>query len=101
MRQFIARWLTRFACRLDIMAGWFDREEASKVAEQEYEAYVLAERRKEGGPVPSFVECGSCGAYHRVGFYGVCRDDEERFGPDQLDEQYGPSGWQEVKGGQA
>ena len=48
MRQFIARWLTRFACRLDIMAGWFDREEASKVAEQEYEAYVLAERRKEG-----------------------------------------------------
>ena len=48
MRKFVARWLIRFACRLDIMASWFDRDEASRVAEQEYEAYVLAERRKEG-----------------------------------------------------
>ena len=58
-------------------------------------------REKGGGPVPSFVECGSCGAYHKVDFYGDCRDDGERFGPDQLDEQYGPFGWQEVKGGQS
>ena len=48
MRTFLARWLTRFACRLDTVAGWFDSEEASRVAEQEYERYVIAERRKEG-----------------------------------------------------
>lgn len=25
-----------------------------------------------------FYECGCCGAYHRVGFNGDCRDDNER-----------------------
>lgn len=26
-----------------------------------------------------FVECGCCGSYHRVDFFGDCREDSERF----------------------
>ena len=26
-----------------------------------------------------FMECGSCGAYHRADYWGDCRNDEERF----------------------
>jgi hypothetical protein len=26
-------------------------------------------------------ECGCCGAHHRVGFHGDCREDNERFHP--------------------
>ena len=48
MRKFVARWLTILACRLDIVASWFDEDESSRVAEQEYERYVIADRQKEG-----------------------------------------------------
>ena len=36
---------------------------------------------KEHAPLPQekFVECGSCGAYHRADFHGDCRDNSERF----------------------
>ena len=43
-----------------------------------------------------FVECGCCGEYHRPGYWGDCRNDEERFSdvPDDatiytLEEQMG------------
>ena len=26
-----------------------------------------------------YVECGSCGQYHRATYWGDCRNDEERF----------------------
>ena len=26
-----------------------------------------------------FIECGSCGCWHRSDFYGDCREDSERF----------------------
>lgn len=26
-----------------------------------------------------FVECGSCGSYHRIDFEGDCREDSERY----------------------
>lgn len=26
-----------------------------------------------------FIECGSCGAYHRLDFTGDCREDSERY----------------------
>ena len=32
-------------------------------------------------PYPTVTECGCCGAYHRKGFDGDCRDDDERFYP--------------------
>jgi hypothetical protein len=38
-----------------------------------------------GAGIPSgprsniFVECGSCGAYHRSDFEGDCREDSERY----------------------
>lgn len=31
-----------------------------------------------------FVECGSCGHYHREDYWGDCRNDAERFRWDQL-----------------
>ncbi len=38
-----------------------------------------------------FYQCGICGAYHRAAFDGDCRDDSERFNPEDL-----PEGWTEV-----
>ena len=32
-----------------------------------------------GQRVNVFIECGSCGAYHRTDFEGDCREDSERF----------------------
>lgn len=29
--------------------------------------------------MPRIVECGCCGGYHPVEFFGDCRDDENRF----------------------
>ncbi len=43
---------------------------------------------------PVFEECGQCGHYHQEGFTGDCRDDSERFTCEQLDDQYGPNGWE-------
>ncbi len=47
---------------------------------------------------PIFVHCGSCECYHRVDYYGDCRNDAERFFPDDLDERYGAEGWTEGPG---
>ncbi len=46
---------------------------------------------------PVFVDCGSCGHYHRTEYAGDCRDDAERFTADDLDERYGENGWAEGK----
>jgi hypothetical protein len=27
----------------------------------------------------TYVDCGCCGAYHRLDYYGDCRNDAERF----------------------
>lgn len=48
-------------------------------------------------PLPKFVECGCCGAYHPAEFYGDCRDDSNRLYADELDERYGGLGWKEVE----
>jgi len=38
-----------------------------------------------------FYECGCCGAYHPAAWNGDCRDDDNRFMPEDL-----PEGWIEV-----
>ncbi len=43
-----------------------------------------------------FYDCGICGAYHPANWDGDCRDDANRFAPDQLDAKYGEDGWEEV-----
>ena len=45
---------------------------------------------------PVFFQCGCCEEYHRVDFFGDCRQDDERFNPDELDAKYGFDGWVEV-----
>lgn len=45
--------------------------------------------------LPVFYRCGCCECYHPAGFDGDCRDDSNRFAPDELDESYKPRGnWQ-------
>ena len=34
-----------------------------------------------------YVECGCCGYYHRSDYYGDCRNDEERFTGQDLDDK--------------
>jgi hypothetical protein len=34
----------------------------------------------------TFEECGCCGSYHRSDFHGDCREDAERFAPDEIPE---------------
>jgi hypothetical protein len=36
-----------------------------------------------------FVECGSCGHYHRPEFAGDCRDNDNRFTTDQVEAEVG------------
>ena len=36
--------------------------------------------------------CPCCDQYHHIDFYGDCRDDANRFNPDDL-----PEGWEEVE----
>jgi len=31
-----------------------------------------------------FIECGCCGSYHHIDFYGDCRNDSNRFHFDEL-----------------
>ncbi len=45
---------------------------------------------------PMFYQCGCCEDYHRVDFFGDCRQDDERFDPYQLDAMYGVDGWMEI-----
>ncbi len=33
-----------------------------------------------------FEECGCCGEYHRDTWFGDCRNDEERFNLEEIDE---------------
>lgn len=47
-------------------------------------------------PLPKYVECGCCDCYHRVEYTGNCRNDEERFSVDELDEKHGYFGWEEA-----
>ena len=32
-----------------------------------------------------FYECGCCGCYHKEGFYGDCRNDNERYSADDIE----------------
>ena len=43
-----------------------------------------------------FVECGSCGCWHPRDGAMDCRDDAQRFTPDELDEHYGAGRWEEI-----
>lgn len=45
---------------------------------------------------PKFYECGICNCYHPADWDGDCRDDANRLNPDDLDQKYGLSGWEEV-----
>jgi len=49
-----------------------------------------------GIDAPRFETCGCCGGLHRAGFSGDCRDDTQRFAPDELDEILGSSRWIEI-----
>ena len=44
-----------------------------------------------------FYHCGICECFHPAGWNGDCRDDANRFHPDQLDELHGGAGWREVE----
>jgi hypothetical protein len=37
-----------------------------------------------------FLECGSCGEYHRENYHGDCRNDAERFSYDHLIQYFDP-----------
>jgi hypothetical protein len=37
-----------------------------------------------------FVECGSCGEFHRADYWGDCRNDEERYSLEDLEEMEYP-----------
>lgn len=45
---------------------------------------------------PKYYECGICGSLHPIAWNGDCRDDANRFEPQQLDENHGPMGWEIV-----
>lgn len=50
---------------------------------------------------PAYYECGICGCYHPREWDGDCRDDENRFAPDELDALHPArgdeiEGWREV-----
>jgi hypothetical protein len=44
---------------------------------------------------PIYAACGCCGHYHRVTYWGDCRNDAERFTADALDRKHGENGWTE------
>ena len=44
-----------------------------------------------------FCECGCCGQLHPVNWQGDCRDDSNRYHPDELDAIYGEGKWTEVE----
>lgn len=45
---------------------------------------------------PTYYACGICEAYHPADWNGDCRDDNNRFWPDQLDARHGEHGWEEI-----
>lgn len=40
--------------------------------------------------------CEICECYHPADWDGDCRDNSARFAIDELDEKFGPDGWEEV-----
>ena len=49
------------------------------------------------GAVEIYEECGQCGGFHRIGYMGDCRNNDERFTADQLDDIHGPMGWDYIE----
>lgn len=43
------------------------------------DAYQTRRAALKAMEAPAFIECGSCGAYHRADFHGDCREDAARF----------------------
>jgi len=51
--------------------------------------------------LPQFYECGCCDCYHPIDWDGDCRDDDNRFAADELDEKFGGSqNWELVELGE-
>lgn len=46
--------------------------------------------------LPQYYECGICSCMHPTQWDGDCREDENRFAADELDEKHGVNGWEEV-----
>lgn len=46
--------------------------------------------------IPTYYECGICGAMHSALWNGDCRQDSARFFVDTLDEKHGSDGWLEI-----
>ena len=44
-----------------------------------------------------YYRCGICECLHPAGWNGDCREDANRFAPDQLDAKHGPNGWVETE----
>lgn len=44
--------------------------------------------------IPIFYECGICDHVHPWDWDGDCRDNANRFTRDQLDERFGPHGYE-------
>ncbi len=47
--------------------------------------------------IPQFYECGICSHWHNVEWDGDCREDDVRFTINDIDDKYGPYGWEEVE----
>jgi hypothetical protein len=47
-------------------------------------------------PIPTYYECGCCGAMHSALWDGDCREQGSRLDVDQLDASHGPNGWAEI-----
>lgn len=45
---------------------------------------------------PKYYRCGICDHWHSAEWNGDCREDENRFFIDQIDEKHGEDGWDEV-----
>jgi hypothetical protein len=46
--------------------------------------------------LPQYYQCGICEHYHPVRWDGDCRDDSNRYAPDEIDAKHGRYGWTEV-----
>ena len=56
----------------------------------------LLSRLKEEPMKPTYYECGICSQLHPATWDGDCRDDANRFNPEDLDAMHGPVGWDEI-----
>ena len=46
---------------------------------------------------PTYYECGCCDQLHSTSFFGDCREDANRFNPEDLDAKHGESRWEIVE----